>query len=305
MKVGVSLSCRLKASCRCVSSRFILSNCCASCSTSHTNGHNTTCISGLFTARAKLPFSDISATVVSFSSSDGTLQSYRGLGQGVSFARDRSFRVMPVTRDGSAAVILPLTTVVIFVVVDNCLLVCGVLCVSVSESARFCKRLGAVNAAGERVGQVIHSRVFEATIVNVPDNLVINNVISLKFIPFTVGVVCSNSASLKRVISFSPVVFTNTTVFAFFATVVNDVGPTGVTTDVSPITTSHCARTGAEDCQSRGDREAGLSQVTQSGVFEGPGDTFLAFTSLFLNLVLFLISTNLLSDLDPGGFMGR
>lgn len=177
----------------------------------------------------------------------------------------------------------------LFVTFSDKVIVCDIFCLSMSGRMSRVKRLGAVNVARGRVGQVVHGRKCHFYLFKVPTNVAMNVVFTCLLRPGKVAVVGTVTADVLTVVL-------NVVVMR-----VSMCGPTRVTSGVSPVRTAGCIkgspRLGRDEIRGEGGRvQLSPCSLTMLDRGRGQGGRGLAVTSLTVNKVLFVIKTAFVSS---------
>ena len=115
----------------------------------------------------------------------------------------------------------------------------------------------------------------------------------------------SGDTDLGEVVSFSPIIFAGAAIFTFFTAIIGSMKPAKIAASITPIAASRYLNVNARSYRDHKSHRIKLSRMARDNIFRNPKSAILTFASLFLGLILFLVSAGLLSSLSPENFVNQ
>lgn len=81
--------------------------------------------------------------------------------------------------------------------------------------------------------------------------------------------------------------------------------PAKIAASISPVAASRYTEANTRSYRDHKSHRTKLSRMARDNIFRNPKSAFLTFASLFLGLILFLVSAGLLSSLSPDNFVNQ
>ncbi|MFQ7237409.1 MAG: ABC transporter permease, partial [Enterococcus hulanensis] len=221
----------------------------------------------------------------------------------VRFTAEQSFEIVPSVQSNS--IILPLVAIIVFIIISGYLLIYNILYISISRDTQFYGQLKTIGATKRQIKRIVHSQIFRTSIIGIPSGLIVGGVISLGLVPFAMNMMYSGNTELGAIVSFSPLIFVGAAIFAFFTAVIGGMKPAKIAASIPPIAASRYTNVNARNCRRHRSHRIKLSRMARNNIFRNPKSAILTFVSLFLGLILFLVSAGLLSSLSPENFINQ
>ena len=301
--MNISLSYQLGTDYQYISDEFVLSGYYTDYSASRAGNRGAAYVSELFATQTGLPFDSVSTAMISFSDDSNALRSCEKLKRKISFTESQSFEIVPSVQSNS--IILPLVAIIVFIIISGYLLIYNILYISISRDTQFYGQLKTIGATKRQIKRIVHSQIFRTSIIGIPSGLIVGGVISLGLVPFAMNMMYSGNTELGAIVSFSPLIFVGAAIFAFFTAVIGGMKPAKIAASIPPIAASRYTNVNARNCRRHRSHRIKLSRMARNNIFRNPKSAILTFVSLFLGLILFLVSAGLLSSLSPENFINQ
>lgn len=286
-----------------ISGEFVLSGYYTDHSTSRIGNRGSAYVSELFVTQTGLSFDSMSTAMISFSDDNNVERSCEKLKSEVRFTAEQSFEIVPSVQSNS--IILPLVAIIVFIIISGYLLIYNILYISISRDTQFYGQLKTIGATKRQIKRIVHSQIFRTSIIGIPSGLIVGGVISLGLVPFAMNMMYSGNTELGAIVSFSPLIFVGAAIFAFFTAVIGGMKPAKIAASIPPIAASRYTNVNARNCRRHRSHRIKLSRMARNNIFRNPKSAILTFVSLFLGLILFLVSAGLLSSLSPENFINQ
>ena len=303
--MNISLSYQLGTDYQYISDEFILSGYYTDYSTSRVGNRGSAYISELFAAQTELSFDSVSTAMISFSDDSNVERSCKKLKQKISFAESQSFEIVPATRSNSISIVLPLAAVIVFIIISGYLLIYNILYISISRDTQFYGQLKTIGTTKKQIKRIVRSQIFRTSVIGIPSGLIAGGIVSLGLVPFAMSTMYSGDTDLGEVVSFSPIIFAGAAIFTFFTAIIGSMKPAKIAASISPIAASRYPNVNARSYRDHKSHRIKLSRMARDNIFRNPKSAILTFASLFLGLILFLVSAGLLSSLSPENFVNQ
>lgn len=288
-----------------LSGEFVLSGYYTDYSISRVGNRGSAYVSELFAAQTGLSFDSVSTAMISFSDGSNVDRSCEKLKSEISFTEDQSFEIVPSVQSDSISIILPLAAIIVFIIISGYLLIYNILYISISRDTQFYGQLKTIGATKRQIKRIVRSQIFRTSMIGIPSGLIAGGVVSLGLVPFAMNMMYSGNTELGAIVSFSPLIFVGAAIFAFFTAVIGSMKPAKIAASISPIAASRYTNVNARKCREHKSHRIKLSRMARNNIFRNPKSAILTFASLFLGLVLFLVSAGLLSSLSPENFVNQ
>ncbi|MDE7204158.1 MAG: ABC transporter permease [Lachnospiraceae bacterium] len=223
----------------------------------------------------------------------------------INFTQEQTFEIVPSAQADSATIIPAIGLIILFVVISGYLLIYNILYISISKDIRFYGQLKTIGGTKRQIKRIVRWQVMKTSSIGIPLGLAAGAMISLVIVPVTMEMMYSNKASLGTKISFSPFIFVGTIFFALFTAFIGSMKPAKIAGNISPIAALGYIETDIITYAKRKKRHVKLSRMAFQNIFRNRKSAILSYTSLFLGLNLFLVSSGLLSSLSPENFVSQ
>lgn len=288
-----------------ISGEFVLAGYYTDYSTSRVGNRGSAYVSELFATQTGLAFDIMSTAMISFSDGSNVERSCEKLKREIRFIEGQSFEIVPSVQSNSISIILPLAAIIAFIIISGYLLIYNILYISISRDTQFYGQLKTIGATKRQIKRIVRSQIFRTSLVGIPSGLIAGGVVSLGLVPFTMNMIYSGNTESGEIVSFSPIIFVGAAIFAFFTTVIGSMKPAKIAASISPIAASRYTNVNARKYREHKSHRIKLSRMARNNIFRNPKSAILTFVSLFLGLILFLVSTGLLSSLSPENFVNQ
>lgn len=243
--------------------------------------------------------------MITFTDRNNVEKSCSKLENKIDFTQEQTFEIVPSAQADSTTIIAAIGLIILFVIISGYLLIYNILYISISKDIRFYGQLKTIGATKRQIKRIVRWQVMKTSLIGIPLGLAVGAIISLVIIPVTMEMMYSNKASLGTKISFSPFIFIGTIFFALFTAFIGSMKPAKIAGSISPIAALGYIETDVITYAKRKKRHVKLSRMALQNIFRNRKSAILSFTSLFLGLNLFLISSGLLSSLSPENFVSQ
>ena len=288
-----------------LSGEFVLSGYYTDYSTSRVGNRGSAYVSELFATQTGLSFDSVSTAMISFSDDSNVERSCEKLKSEIIFTEGQSFEIVPSVQSNSVSIILPLAAIIVFIIISGYLLIYNILYISISRDTQFYGQLKTIGATKRQIKRIVRSQIFRTSMIGIPSGLIAGGVVSLGLVPFAMNMMYSGNTELGAIVSFSPLIFVGAAIFAFFTAVIGSMKPAKIAASISPIAASRYTNVNARKYREHKSHRIKLSRMARNNIFRNPKSAILTFASLFLGLILFLVSAGLLSSLSPENFVNQ
>ncbi len=281
---------------------FILSGCYKDYSASRVGNRGSVYVSEIFAAQKGISSDAEYTAMISFSDGSNIELSCERLKDEIIFTDEQSFEIVPFAESNSLPVVLALAAVIVFVIISGYLLIYNILYISVSKDTQFYGQLKTIGATKGQIRKIVRFQIFKTSVVSILSGLIAGGAVSLCVVPFAMDVMYSDSTELGERVSFSPFIFIGAAAFAFFTAAIGSMKPAKIASHISSVEASRYTNVNVKNCKEHKSHRIKLSRMAKNNIFRSPKSAILTFASLFLGLLLFLLSAGLLSSLSPENF---
>lgn len=303
--MNVFLSYQIGTDYQYITGEFVLSGYYTDYLTSRVGNRGSVYVSELFATQTGLSFDDVTTGMVSFSDDSNIERSCEKLKSEIMFEENQSFETVPSGRSNSISIILPLAAIIIFIMISGYLLIYNILYISISRDTQFYGQLKTIGTTKRQIKKIVHWQIARTSMIGIPGGLIAGAVISLGLVPSAMNMMYSGNTELGATVSFSPLIFIGAALFTFFTAVIGSMKPAKIAGSISPIAAAHYVNVNAHTYRNHKNRRIRFSRMAWNNIFRNPKSAILTFTSLFLGLLLFLVSAGLLSSLKPENFVNQ
>lgn len=300
----ITLSYQLGNNYQYLTENFLLSGYYTDYSTSRVGNRGSVYVSEAFAVQTGLSFSDITSGMISFSKNDDIERSCEKLKREIAFTEGQTFEIVPSAQSNSITIIFAMAFVIAAVVLSGYLLIYNILYISISKDTRFYGQLKTIGATKRQIKKIVRWQILWTSAIGIPIGLLIGAAFSFILVPFAMNMMYSGNAALGTKISFSPVIFIGAATFTLLTAMIGSMKPAKIAGSISPIAASQYNDVSIK-VKKRKSHRLKLSRMALNNIFRNPKSAALTFTSLFLGLMLFLISSGLLSSLSPENFVSQ
>ena len=303
--MNISLSYQLGTDYQYISDEFVLSGYYTDYSASRAGNRGAAYVSELFATQTGLPFDSVSTAMISFSDDSNALRSCEKLKRKISFTESQSFEIVPIAQSNSATIVLPLAAIIVFIIISGYLLIYNILYISISRDTQFYGQLKTIGTTKRQIKRIVRSQIFRTAVIGIPSGLIVGGIVSLGLVPFAMNMMYSSDTDLGEIVSFSPIIFAGAAIFTFFTAIIGSMKPAKIAASISPVAASRYTEANTRSYRDHKSHRTKLSRMARDNIFRNPKSAFLTFASLFLGLILFLVSAGLLSSLSPDNFVNQ
>ncbi|MFZ2732064.1 MAG: FtsX-like permease family protein, partial [Blautia wexlerae] len=301
----ISLSYQLGTDYQYSSDEFVLSGYYTDYSASRAGNRGAAYVSELFATQTGLPFDSVSTAMISFSDDSNALRSCEKLKRKISFTESQSFEIVPIAQSNSTTIVLPLAAIIVFIIISGYLLIYNILYISISRDTQFYGQLKTIGTTKRQIKRIVRSQIFRTAVIGIPSGLIVGGIVSLGLVPFAMNMMYSSDTDLGEIVSFSPIIFAGAAIFTFFTAIIGSMKPAKIAASISPVAASRYTEANTRSYRDHKSHRTKLSRMARDNIFRNPKSAFLTFASLFLGLILFLVSAGLLSSLSPDNFVNQ
>ena len=303
--MNISLSYQLGTDYQYISDEFVLSGYYTDYSASRAGNRGAAYVSELFATQTGLPFDSVSTAMISFSDDSNALRSCEKLKRKISFTESQSFEIVPIAQSNSTTIVLPLAAIIVFIIISGYLLIYNILYISISRDTQFYGQLKTIGTTKRQIKRIVRSQIFRTAVIGIPSGLIVGGIVSLGLVPFAMDMMYSSDTDLGEIVSFSPIIFAGAAIFTFFTAIIGSMKPAKIAASISPVAASRYTEANTRSYRDHKSHRTKLSRMARDNIFRNPKSAFLTFASLFLGLILFLVSAGLLSSLSPDNFVNQ
>lgn len=223
----------------------------------------------------------------------------------ISFTESQSFEIVPIAQSNSTTIVLPLAAIIVFIIISGYLLIYNILYISISRDTQFYGQLKTIGTTKRQIKRIVRSQIFRTAVIGIPSGLIVGGIVSLGLVPFAMNMMYSSDTDLGEIVSFSPIIFAGAAIFTFFTAIIGSMKPAKIAASISPVAASRYTEANTRSYRDHKSHRTKLSRMARDNIFRNPKSAFLTFASLFLGLILFLVSAGLLSSLSPDNFVNQ
>lgn len=301
----IPLSYRISKSNQVIKKDFILSGYFNDYTTSRVGKRGSVYLSKVFADKTGLPFEDITSAMITFNGDESAEHSLEKLKSEIDFTEEQSFQNVPSKQGDNFSIVISCAVIIFIIMISGYLLIYNILYISVSKDTRFYGQLKTIGFTKKQIKRIVRWQIIRLSMTGIPIGLLLGTVVSFFAVPFAMRMMSSGNVELGIKISFSPIIFFGSGIFALLTAIIGSMKPAKVAGKVSPITASRYIDNTTKTSKSRRSHRIKLSRMAFRNIFRNPKSAVLTFGSLFLGLILFLISTGLLSSLSPENFVNE
>lgn len=284
---------------------FILSGYYNDYTTTRVGKRGSVYVSKIFADKIDLPFEDRTSAMITFNGDEKAEHSLEKLKSEIDFSEKQSFQIVPSKQGDNFSIVLSCVALIFIIMVSGYLLIYNILYISISRDTRFYGQLKTIGFTKKQIKKVVKWQILRLSSIGIPIGLLLGCFVSLFVVPFAMRMLSSSNAELGTKISFSPIIFIGAGIFALLTAIIGSMKPARVAGKVSPITASRYIDKTIKTPDKRRSHQIKLSRMAFRNIFRNPKSAMLTFGSLFLGLTMFLISTGLLSSLNPKNFVSE
>lgn len=221
------------------------------------------------------------------------------------YHRTFSSIVNTIAQSNSTTIVLPLAAIIVFIIISGYLLIYNILYISISRDTQFYGQLKTIGTTKRQIKRIVRSQIFRTAVIGIPSGLIVGGIVSLGLVPFAMNMMYSSDTDLGEIVSFSPIIFAGAAIFTFFTAIIGSMKPAKIAASISPVAASRYTEANTRSYRDHKSHRTKLSRMARDNIFRNPKSAFLTFASLFLGLILFLVSAGLLSSLSPDNFVNQ
>ena len=288
-----------------ITEEFVLSGYYTDYMSSRTNNRGAVYVSAVFRDAAKLPLTSGGSAMITFSNDD-IERNCNKLTDTIGLTPGQSLEIVPSSGSNGEMLIFALVLIILLMAFSGYLLIYNIFYISISRDTRFWGQLKTLGATKSQIKRIVRKQVLRTAITGIPTGLFLGGIFSLGVVPYVLNMLYSINAESGTKVSFSPLVFIGAAVFALLTAIIGSRKPTKIAGSISPIAAMHY--TGTEKNKGmwkRRNHGIKLSKMAWNNIFREKKSAALVFTSLFLGLCLFLVTTGILSGLSPQNFVNQ
>lgn len=170
---------------------------------------------------------------------------------------------------------------------------------------QYIKTVYGIGTTKRQIKRIVRSQIFRTAVIGIPSGLIVGGIVSLGLVPFAMNMMYSSDTDLGEIVSFSPIIFAGAAIFTFFTAIIGSMKPAKIAASISPVAASRYTEANTRSYRDHKSHRTKLSRMARDNIFRNPKSAFLTFASLFLGLILFLVSAGLLSSLSPDNFVNQ
>lgn len=282
-----------------IAKNFVLSGYFTDYTTARVGKRGSIYVSQSFAANAGLPFDGITSAMISFQGTESVDRSCEKLKAEIAFSSDQSFDIVPSSHQNASSLMAAAAFIVVLIMISGYLLVYNILYISISRDTRFYGQLKTLGSTKRQIRKIVRWQILRTAAVGIPIGLLAGGGVSLVIVPLAMNMMYADSGALGTKISFSPILFLGAAIFALITAYLGSMKPARIAGSISPVAASRYTDTAVKTTGQRKSHRFRLPRMALHNIFRSPKSATLTFGSLFLGLCLFLISTGLLSCLNP------
>ena len=191
--------------------------------------------------------------------------------------------------------------VAFFIVFSGYLLIYNIMYISVTKNVRFYGRLKALGATARQIRKLVGSQAYRMALIGIPLGLLLGAVVSLFAVPKAIEIIGGNNISIMpSEISFNPVIYLGTVLFAVFTVMVSLRKPAKIAGAITPVEAmGYSGVSGKSKKSERKSTNGGkLYKMAFHNIFRDRKKALLVLASLFMGCITLLGMNVMLSSID-------
>ncbi len=212
---------------------------------------------------------------------------------------------------GTLMVIISIALIALFIVFSGYLLIYNIMYISVTKDIHFYGLLKTIGTSPKQIKTVVRKQAFRLSVIGIPAGLLLGFLTSFGIVPAAMTMFTADSSAMgsamPSAISFSPLIFAGTALFALFTVVISCRKPAKIASRVSPVeAVRYTGVTASGRKLKRKSTDGGkLYKMAFHNVFRDKKRAILVFASLFMGTVTFLSVTSFFSSLNVNNYISE
>lgn len=192
--------------------------------------------------------------------------------------------------------------IILFVMLSGYLLIYNVLYISVSRDTRYYGLLKTIGMTKRQIVSIVRGQAMRLALVAIPLGLLAGAVTSFAVVPLALGTM---SVETGAEISFHPVIFIGTALFAWITTWLGCLKPASIAGKVSPVEAIKYTGNTVKTKSKQSTDGSKLHRLALRNIFRIRKRAVVVFLSLFMGLSTFLIVTTIVISMDTDNLVAQ
>lgn len=208
--------------------------------------------------------------------------------------------------DTAIVTIIGILLVGFIIVSSGYLLIYNVMYISITKDIRFYGMLKTIGTSPSQIKKIVNIQAGKLSLLGIPIGIILGTITSFVTVPFAIKMVGtgSNNNIMPSDISFSPLIYIGTILFAIFTVYVSCRKPSKYAGKVSPVEALKYNGNNTEKYKARKGTDGGkIYKMAYRNVFRGKKKACLVFASLFMGTMAFLSVNTFLGSLKIDNYI--
>lgn len=212
-----------------------------------------------------------------------------------------------MSSDDTEAMIILVAIAVIFIMLSGYLLIYNVMYISVTKDINFYGLLKTIGTSPRQIKKIVKGQISKLSIIGIPTGLIIGSLVSLKVIPWAIKSFFDGAGSdaMPSDVSFNPLIFTGTALFAYFTIIISCRKPAKIASSISP--TEALRYTGVKSKKKKKFRKSSnggkLYKMAWYNVFRDKKRVVIVILSLFMGVMTFLGANTFVESMSVDNYI--
>ncbi len=203
---------------------------------------------------------------------------------------EAGFDVQEENSDTAVAAIICVGLIGFIIAASGYLLIYNVMYISVTKDIRFYGMLKTIGTSPSQIKSIVKMQTIKLSLLGVPIGIFLGIITSFAVVPFALEMFgMGNDGAMPSDISFNPVIYIGTVLFAIITVSVSCRKPAKLAGKVSPVEALKYNGSSKIKYKAKKGTDGGkIYKMAYRNVFRGKKRAFLVFTSLFMGTMAFL-----------------
>jgi len=217
----------------------------------------------------------------------------------------RAFDTSEESSNITMTAIAVICSISLFIVLSGYLLIYNVVYISVAKDIRFYGMLKVIGASPKQIRKVVRNQVYRLSFVAIPLGLALSFITSFGVVPMAMKIFQDDSmySAMPNDLSFHPIIFVGTALFAFFTIFLSCRKPAKMAGSVSPIEALRYTGVVSKKKNRSSTKGSKLHRMALHNVFRVKKRAFLVFASLTLGILTLLSVNGFLDSLKVENYL--
>lgn len=199
--------------------------------------------------------------------------------------------------DSNKGLLLILAVVLFAIVLCGYLLIYNIFYISIANDIQYYGQLKTLGMTKRQIKKMLYYQILRLCIIGIPIGLLLSNLIAYWIVPSSISKLQGKEAA-NIVISNSPWIYVGATLFVLLTVFISVIKPASIAGNISPIEATKYTNINPNILKKNRRNGNKLYIMALRNMQRNKKATILTFTSLFLGMVIFLISNGIFESLN-------